>query len=130
MSSLKNLEGDFYEGRNEKKKISWVEWPTILASKEDGGLGIGSLRGLNLALLAKWIWRLKTKKDKLWCIIIRGIHNLDLKPMSKLEKKSLPGPWGSIMKIKDDIGNLGLDFESLFYSEIDTCSDTLFWHHH
>lgn len=34
--------------------------------KEFGGLGIPSLRDLNISLLASWLRRYKSDKDKLW----------------------------------------------------------------
>lgn len=45
---------------NEAKKIHWVAWEKIIASKQDGGLGEGSIKTLNIAPLVKWWWRLKT----------------------------------------------------------------------
>ncbi|KAJ9562069.1 hypothetical protein OSB04_007229 [Centaurea solstitialis] len=38
----------------------------VISPMEFGGLGVGSLRSLNLALLAKWCWRLKTDRAALW----------------------------------------------------------------
>lgn len=46
-------------GDDSKRKIHWVSWSKVVASKKDGGLGVGSLKAHNLALLAKWWWRLK-----------------------------------------------------------------------
>lgn len=44
-----------------KNKISRVAWKHVLADKEMGGLGVGSLTSLNISLLCKWIWRLKQR---------------------------------------------------------------------
>jgi hypothetical protein len=41
-----------------KKKIAWVSWSNICKPKKDGGLGIRDLRLVNIALLAKWRWRI------------------------------------------------------------------------
>ncbi|GJS40564.1 RNA-directed DNA polymerase, eukaryota [Tanacetum coccineum] len=38
-------------------KLAWVKWLTVLASLGKGGLGIGSLKSFNLAILQKWRWR-------------------------------------------------------------------------
>ncbi|GJU32047.1 RNA-directed DNA polymerase, eukaryota [Tanacetum coccineum] len=46
--------------------MAWVKWDAILASLDQGGLGVGSLKAFNLALLQKWRWRLITKPDCLW----------------------------------------------------------------
>ncbi|GKC61493.1 RNA-directed DNA polymerase, eukaryota, reverse transcriptase zinc-binding domain protein [Tanacetum coccineum] len=38
-------------GDQDDKKISWVQWKKVLNAREKGGLGIGSLKALNLALI-------------------------------------------------------------------------------
>ncbi|GKA18145.1 RNA-directed DNA polymerase, eukaryota [Tanacetum coccineum] len=43
-----------------EKKLTWINWKKTMARKEDGGLGIGSLYGFNMALLYKWKWRFRT----------------------------------------------------------------------
>ncbi|KAJ9547422.1 hypothetical protein OSB04_019965 [Centaurea solstitialis] len=50
-------------GTEETMKISWVAWENLIREKKSGGLGIGSLRDANLALLAKWRWRERTETD-------------------------------------------------------------------
>lgn len=47
-------------GVDDNKKINWVAWDTLVKSKKLGGMGIGCLRSLNVALLVKWRWILKT----------------------------------------------------------------------
>lgn len=39
-----------------KRKIHWVSWHKIVASKTNGGLGVGSIRALNIILIVKWWW--------------------------------------------------------------------------
>lgn len=38
-------------GNDEKKKIHWVSWDKVIASKEVGGLGVRSIRALNIRLI-------------------------------------------------------------------------------
>nr|GFA18367.1 reverse transcriptase domain, reverse transcriptase zinc-binding domain protein [Tanacetum cinerariifolium] len=45
---LKAIRSKFFWG-----SYSWITWNTVLASKPKGGLGIGSLLALNLALIQK-----------------------------------------------------------------------------
>ncbi|GKA17020.1 RNA-directed DNA polymerase, eukaryota, reverse transcriptase zinc-binding domain protein [Tanacetum coccineum] len=57
-NKLESMRKNFFLGGNfEEKKMSWVKWKKCLASKQEGGLGIGSILGLNTGLLLKWIWR-------------------------------------------------------------------------
>lgn len=60
----------FWGGSKEKAKISWVAWEKVAAPIEYGGLGLGCLRGANASLLAKWWWRFKNERGKLWWKVI------------------------------------------------------------
>nr|GEW22622.1 RNA-directed DNA polymerase, eukaryota [Tanacetum cinerariifolium] len=57
-----------------QKKITWVKWKMCLASKKLGGLGIGSINGLNIGLIFKWIWRVLSHPSDLWARVITNIH--------------------------------------------------------
>nr|GEZ12331.1 putative RNA-directed DNA polymerase, eukaryota, reverse transcriptase zinc-binding domain protein [Tanacetum cinerariifolium] len=39
------------------RKIVWIQWSKVLASKKLGGLGVSSFYALNRALFFKWVWR-------------------------------------------------------------------------
>nr|GEV55083.1 DUF4219 domain-containing protein/UBN2 domain-containing protein [Tanacetum cinerariifolium] len=44
-------------GDNVQRKMVWIKWDLVLASKAHKGLGVGSLKSFNLALLHKRRWR-------------------------------------------------------------------------
>lgn len=51
MESIRNY---FFSGVDQSgKKLIWVKWNNVLASKEKGGLGVSNLYALNRALLFK-----------------------------------------------------------------------------
>nr|GEW55415.1 RNA-directed DNA polymerase, eukaryota, reverse transcriptase zinc-binding domain protein [Tanacetum cinerariifolium] len=52
----------FIGGDLDDKKMTWVKWERILASKKDGGIGISSIFELNIGLVFKWIWRILEEK--------------------------------------------------------------------
>ena len=60
----------FWGGTDEKRKICWVAWNEVLNEKEKGGLGIGSLRALNLALLGSWWVRFLSYTEASWKEIV------------------------------------------------------------
>jgi hypothetical protein len=47
-------------------KIHLANWGLVSMHKEYGGLGIPSLRELNLSILASWLKRYNSDKNKLW----------------------------------------------------------------
>lgn len=118
LNSLERLRSKFFWGvKEQEKKVSWIAWNDMIASKEAGGLGIGSLKALNLALMAKWWWRVKTEKDALWVQLISAIHgtrrNCRIDPLES--KKG--GPWGRIIAIKKRFEEANIDLQSIFYED-------------
>nr|KAJ0188284.1 hypothetical protein LSAT_V11C900489440 [Lactuca sativa] len=67
INALEQIRRKFLWGDTENnKKIHWVTWEKVIEHKEAGGLGLGSLRDLNLSLIVKWWWRLRLNQDTLW----------------------------------------------------------------
>ncbi|GJY78730.1 hypothetical protein Tco_0484531 [Tanacetum coccineum] len=108
-------------------KIAWIAWDKATSSISNGGLGIGTLKSINHAMLSKWWWRFHTENHAFWCKIIRSIHGVDggLNDTSLIKSKS--GPWYRIAKLKDDLSKIGIDLPSIFKKKIgDGCSNR-FW---
>ena len=72
-----------------KSKIHWVDWQKMTSPKTVGGLGIGSLKAANTALLVKWWWRLKVDNQALWATVITTIHGVTERDSSSLANTSL-----------------------------------------
>ncbi|GJT62074.1 hypothetical protein Tco_1005607, partial [Tanacetum coccineum] len=110
-----------------KTKIAWIAWDKATSSISNRGLGIGTLKSINHAMLSKWWWRFHTENHAFWCKIIRSIHGVDggLNDTSLIKSKS--GPWYRIAKLKDDLSKIGIDLPSIFKKKIgDGCSNR-FW---
>lgn len=69
------LRNFFWEGHNGSKINQLVKWETVNKSIADGGLGLGSFKAKNLALLAKWGWQYMEEEDALWHKVVRSIHD-------------------------------------------------------
>ena len=68
---LDKVSRDFLWGSSQgKSKMHLVGWNKIIKSKEEGGLGIQATRAKNLALLAKFNWRLYHEKDAIWAKVL------------------------------------------------------------
>ena len=67
LDSLEKIRRRFLWGGTDvkKKKIHWVDWTNVVADKKEGGLGVGTLKAQNVALLTKWWWKLKTENESL-----------------------------------------------------------------
>ncbi|GJR19843.1 RNA-directed DNA polymerase, eukaryota [Tanacetum coccineum] len=75
IKDLEQLRARFFWGcQSDEKKIAWVAWDKVLASKDRGGLAIGSLASFNLALLQKWRWRFYNESEAMWRRVIKAIH--------------------------------------------------------
>ena len=104
------------------KKITWVAWDKTINSLDNGGLGIGSLRTHNLALLAKWWWRFKTEEDLLWKKVVTAIHG----PSGKLGESSKVGVWARIANLNKDFENANFPLNTLFSRKLGNGDKTLF----
>nr|GEX07865.1 hypothetical protein [Tanacetum cinerariifolium] len=70
----------FWGGSSDDNKISWIAWDKTISPRNKGGLGIGSLKASNHALLAKWWWRFLTEDNALWSKLKEDLitHGIDL----------------------------------------------------
>lgn len=115
-------------GNKNERKIHRVSWDKVTASKEDGGLGVGSIRALNIGIIVKWWWRLKHKSSSLWSWVINGIHNLTGEPFDHLSNKNIPGVWNNIACAKKEIQKRGMNVPDIFRLMVKSGEKTLFWH--
>ncbi|GKB17359.1 hypothetical protein Tco_0851282 [Tanacetum coccineum] len=117
----------FWGGTTDENKIAWIAWDKATSSISNGGLGIGTLKSSNHAMLSKWWWRFHTENHAFWCMIIRSIHGVDggLNDTSLIKSKS--GPWYRIAKLKDDLSKIGIDLPSIFKKKIGDGCSTRFW---
>ncbi|GKC04918.1 RNA-directed DNA polymerase, eukaryota [Tanacetum coccineum] len=74
---LESIRRDFFHGADKvDRKMVWVRWEKVLASKNSGGLGVSSLYATNRAFLFKWIWRFITHYSSLWSSLIKAIQGV------------------------------------------------------
>ncbi|GKE13211.1 RNA-directed DNA polymerase, eukaryota, partial [Tanacetum coccineum] len=72
---MEMIRNKFFNGANSlEKKITWIAWDKVLASKKKGGLGVSSVHALNRALLFKWVWRFLSQDGSLWSQVISAMY--------------------------------------------------------
>lgn len=59
-----------------KSKIHMVKWSEVTRSIIKGGLGIKSLRDVNVCLLLKWWWRFGGDENLMWKKVLCGKYNI------------------------------------------------------
>ena len=101
----------FWEGVGDKRKMHWLNWPAVCIPKDQGGLGIINSKILNIALMAKWLWRLITEENNqaLWARIIRAKYP---SAANILVSTPVGGSqfWHNLHKVRDAF-RLGLKFK-------------------
>ncbi|KAJ9560212.1 hypothetical protein OSB04_005372 [Centaurea solstitialis] len=113
-SVLKQLEGMrrrfLWGGTTNTNKICWMAWDKVMRDKQCGGLGIGSLRALNLALLLKWHWREKTEPNAMWNKVVKCCYG---RTRSGGASNYNHGTWNSIFGVEKDLVDLGINVGNL-----------------
>ncbi|GJX53310.1 hypothetical protein Tco_0281679 [Tanacetum coccineum] len=108
-----------------EKKLSFVKWDNVLASKEKGGLGISSYFALNRALTFKWIWRFRSQDSSLWSKVIKSIHGEDGK-ISNIFKHDTMSNWNNITRGVTLLHSKGIDL-GYIKKKTGNGENTLFW---
>nr|GEW55628.1 RNA-directed DNA polymerase, eukaryota [Tanacetum cinerariifolium] len=124
LNKMENLRRNFFSGNQEgDRKISWVKWHTVLASKQYGGLGVSSFFALNRGLLAKWVWRFLSQDNSLWYRVISAIHG----SCSSTLFAAYPSIWSSIINEFDSLKDQGVVVFSHCKIRIGNGVRTRFW---
>ncbi|KAJ9548105.1 hypothetical protein OSB04_020648 [Centaurea solstitialis] len=118
----------FWGMKENERKIAWVAWKKVCADFGSGGLGIGSLKAQNIALLAKWWWRFfNTAEGSLWKSVIQAFHG----PMGGLvgstNSGKFAGLWKNIIKIQTDLLKATIPIRGWFQCNIGSNSCFHFW---
>ncbi|GJX94697.1 RNA-directed DNA polymerase, eukaryota, reverse transcriptase zinc-binding domain protein [Tanacetum coccineum] len=127
LKRMESIRSRFFNGVDiMEKKLSFVSWNKVLASKNKGGLGVSSFFAMNRALMFKWVWRFKTDSTSLWAKFILAMHGKDGN-LSTTAKSSFPSIWLDIIRELHNLKNKGIDLLGLIKKKIGNGVDTLFW---
>eukprot|EP00253_Pinus_taeda_P031705 PITA_31705 len=114
-------------GKTEKKKFNLVSWKSVIQPNEKGGLGIRSLKMLNLTLGAKIIWRLISGATAWWKTVLEAkylsssrhqlldtnIPNRESTKIWKLCKKAIPFMTQNISKVPGEGSNIKISTDRI-----------------
>ncbi|XP_024961356.1 uncharacterized protein LOC112501856 [Cynara cardunculus var. scolymus] len=128
INKLESIRSRFFWGdKGGVRKISWISWSTTLADKDAGGLGISSLRALNLALLARWWWRFKLEHNHIWRLVIIALHGDDGGMNNLVRNGRFPGLWRNILKIHKEYNSFNLPFADWFQRDQSSNGINISW---
>jgi len=117
----------FFWGYEEVRKISWINWDTICSKKENGGLGVRRIRECNLALLAKWCWRMMVENRSLWYRVLASRYG-KVGGIITEERQFNSVWWNNLINIKNGAGvGGGRWFDTNVGREVGDGTQTLFW---
>nr|GEW31634.1 RNA-directed DNA polymerase, eukaryota, reverse transcriptase zinc-binding domain protein [Tanacetum cinerariifolium] len=94
--------------------LSSILGAIVLASKEKGGISIGSLYSLNHALIQKWRWCFFNNPQALWVLLIKSIHGEHRDGSSFYNHVRDQGVWGRIVRSINSMHEKGLVSHSFF----------------
>nr|GEW40609.1 RNA-directed DNA polymerase, eukaryota [Tanacetum cinerariifolium] len=107
-----------------KRKITWVSWDKVLASKKNGGLRVFSFHALNRALLLKWVWRFLSQDGSLWYRVIQALYGASFE-LHPVNQSSI---WCSILREMQVLISKGFDFVSHCKKRVGDGHNTRFWY--
>ncbi|GJV14196.1 RNA-directed DNA polymerase, eukaryota, reverse transcriptase zinc-binding domain protein [Tanacetum coccineum] len=126
---LESIRSNFFWGSDGNfKKIPWISWNLALASKEKGGLGIGSLYSLNHALIQKWRWRFLHNPHALWSRLIVAIHGPNEGSSSFFSHIKSKGVWNRIVGSINIMHEKGFIPHSSMQRRVNNGISTKFWY--
>ncbi|GJZ92714.1 hypothetical protein Tco_0664779 [Tanacetum coccineum] len=107
--------------------MTWVSWKKCLASKKTGGLSIGSIYGLNVGLLFKWIWRFLQNAPDLWIKTIKAICGQHGGIFDGSTNRSNLSPWCGILSSINSLKLKGIDLLALCIRKLGNGASIRFW---
>ncbi|GKB02748.1 hypothetical protein Tco_0830837 [Tanacetum coccineum] len=124
LKEMERIRSNFFKGADyNDRKISWVSWDKVLASKKVGGLGVSSYYALNRALILKWVWRFVSQDGSLWFRVIQALHGTSLES----HQVQITSLWSSILREMHVLVLKGFDLMAHCKKRIRDGNNTSFW---
>ena len=93
--------------------MHWVRWDRVLAAKDEGCLGVGSLYSFNRAMMLRWWWRFYHGPNLLWIRVIKSFYGPDGGCSSLATRRGGTCPWNGVICMFVQLRGRGIDYQSL-----------------
>nr|GEU46509.1 RNA-directed DNA polymerase, eukaryota [Tanacetum cinerariifolium] len=124
LHEMEVIRNSFFNGADSAdRKITWVAWDNVLASKKHKGLGVSSYYALNRALLLKWVWCFLSQDGSLWSRVISAIYGSSI----EYHPSNISSCWSSILREVQVLSSKGFDFLSHCKIYVGNGLNTKFW---
>lgn len=129
LTSLKVIRARFFWGADlAERHMHWVRWDKVLAIKDKGGLGVGSLFSFNRTMMFRWQWRFFHSPDLMWARVIRSLYGSDGGSRTLITIRVGSGPWYGVIRMFTQLRDRDIDIRSLCPIRVGDGHHTSFWH--
>ncbi|GKC30738.1 RNA-directed DNA polymerase, eukaryota [Tanacetum coccineum] len=112
LNNMESIRRNFFNGvEGSDRKLTWIAWKNVLASKEKGGLRVSSYFALNRALLFKWVWHFISQDSSLWSKFIKAIHGAK-GSLDNVTIASIRSHWLAILREVSSLKSKAIDLLS------------------
>ncbi|KAJ9557129.1 hypothetical protein OSB04_011743 [Centaurea solstitialis] len=108
-----------------ERKLHWMTWSRVLASKEDGGSGVGSLSSFNIAMLFKWRCKFFHNPNALWVPVIKAIQGSSGRCSDLSTIGASSGSWKGIITVIQHLSDEGVHLHELCPIRVVSVADRL-----
>ncbi|GJV24579.1 RNA-directed DNA polymerase, eukaryota, reverse transcriptase zinc-binding domain protein [Tanacetum coccineum] len=125
LNEMEAIHSKFFNGADTlERKIAWVSWDKVLASKKNDSLGVSSFHALNRALLLKWVWHFISQDGSLWYHVIQALYDHSFE-LHSISNSSL---WCFILPEMHLLKSKGFDFVTHCKKRVGDGHCTWFWY--
>ncbi|GJY71083.1 hypothetical protein Tco_0474786 [Tanacetum coccineum] len=125
-STLRNKRHFLSDDEGSDRKMTWISWKRVLASKKNGDLGVSSFFDFNCALLFKWVRRFLSHGSSLWSRFIKAMYG-EIGALDTFNSLSRPSPWLDTILEIFSLTNNGIDLLPFVRKMVGNGANSLFW---
>ncbi|KAL4576481.1 hypothetical protein LXL04_012575 [Taraxacum kok-saghyz] len=117
----------FWGGVEGNRKMAWIKWDHVQASKEKCGLDLGSIVSFNVALMLKWKWRFFNYGGLVWVQVINSLYGNKGGFGGFKKVASGDSPWARLIALDKKLDASGVIRQNVLRWKVRSGHDTLFW---
>lgn len=93
----------WWRSSGKERGIHWTKWSQLKKTKMQGGMGFRDLNAMNIALVAKQVWRVQNNPDALWAKVLKSLYFTNSSIWDAKKGRKASWGWVSMLKGRDFI---------------------------